>query len=196
MKVHLLAGVLCCAALLCAAAADDKKPAPDFAKLMEAYAKASTPGEHHKRLEPLVGSWTYKGKFWMDPSAPPSEQTGTAERKWILGGRFLHEEYKSSDGHSFHGIGVTGYDNVRKKYTSAWIDSMTTAITQTFGTADESGKVFTFSKEDIDPVSGEAFKSRDVLTIESNDRHSVVVYKILPDGKELKVMEIVQERKK
>src|ERR671934_86623 len=41
-------------------AGDDPKPAPvDEKAMMEAYAKAATPGPAHKRLDVLVGSWTY-----------------------------------------------------------------------------------------------------------------------------------------
>src|SRR5437660_8467714 len=92
-------------------AADDKTAA-----MMAAYAKHATPGEGHKKLEPLIGSWTFAGKFWMDPSAPPTEGRGTAERKWILDGRFVQETVKGqmTGMPAFEGFAITGYDNAQK----------------------------------------------------------------------------------
>ena len=42
------------------AVADDKKgAAPDEKTIMANMEKHATPGEHHKKLEPMVGTWTY-----------------------------------------------------------------------------------------------------------------------------------------
>src|SRR5438552_2582640 len=121
-------------------AADDKTAA-----MMAAYMKHATPGEGHKKLQPLIGSWTYTGKFWMDPGAPPMEGKGTAERKWILDGRFMDETVKGQMPGlpPFEGHGLTGYDNHTKKYVGIWIDSMTTSVTVSHGTMDSAGKVLT-----------------------------------------------------
>src|SRR5262245_31487326 len=91
------------------ALADDKKP--DMAAMMAAWAKHATPGPEQKKLDPWVGSWTFTIKMWMDPDAPPTESTGTAERKWELDGRFLRDDTKGEfSGMPFVGIGYTGYD--------------------------------------------------------------------------------------
>src|SRR5438067_679566 len=92
--------------------AADPPAKPDPKVMMEAMMRHGTPGPEHKRLEPLVGSWTFTGKMWMDPSAPPTEFTGTTERKWILDGRFVLDETTSTfNGMPFRGIGCSGYDN-------------------------------------------------------------------------------------
>ena len=87
--------VLCCGLAVALAAgagsADDKKNQEAF----EAMIKAAAPGPFHKKLEPMNGSWTWKSKLWHDPSKPPMEGAGTAERKWILDGRFLQDEVVS-----------------------------------------------------------------------------------------------------
>src|SRR5262245_55052401 len=93
------------------AAADEKQAGPDLKAVMEAYSKASQPGDEHKKLEPMIGSWTYTSKFWMDPSQPPAVSSGTCERKWIMGGRFVREEIKGDlFGSPFEGFGLVGYD--------------------------------------------------------------------------------------
>ena len=104
--------------------ADDKKSPPDEKAAMEAMAKYGTPGEFHKKLDPLAGDWTFKASFTMAPGATAFEMTGTATRKWILDGRFLTEDIKSEGSpFPFHGLGVMGYDVGLKKYTSAWWSS-------------------------------------------------------------------------
>lgn len=96
----------------------------------------------------------------------------------------------------FKGSGLTGYDNVQKKYNGMWIDSMSTSISTSLGTADKDGKVFTFTKECHDPISGKPVKSRDVLRIVSDDEHVINTYTVGPDGKETKAMEIIFKRVK
>jgi Protein of unknown function (DUF1579) len=180
--------------------ADDKKPADnkaaEKAAMMAAWMKHATPGDAHKKLEPMVGTWSFVGKMYEDPAGPPSEFKGTTVRKWILDGRFLYDETTSSfEGMPFQGIGYTGYDNSLKKYHGVWLDNMTTSVMTSTGTVDASGKVFTNQSETVDPMTGQKVKGRDVTTIVSNDEHKMVMYKIA-DGKEVKAMEISFKRKK
>src|SRR3989442_441387 len=67
----------------------DQAAPTDEKAMMEAWAKVATPGEAHKWLEPVVGTWDAKITMWMTPGAPPQESTGTSENKWVLGGRFV-----------------------------------------------------------------------------------------------------------
>ncbi len=175
------------------------KPAGKTDKLdpmIEAMIKAGTPGPEHQRLAALAGSWTGTVKMWMEPGKPPLEEACTAERKLILGGRFLHEEVKSRFmGQPFTGLGLTGYDNLKKKYTSIWVDNMGTGISSAEGSADAGGKVLTFIREETDPVSGKKFKNKDVIRILGDDKNSMESFRLAPDGKEAKVMEINLTRK-
>jgi hypothetical protein len=164
---------------------------------LAAMQKLGAPGPHHKTLSVLVGTWNAKVKFWMDPSKDPVESDGVCVRKWILGGRFLHEEYKGQAFNApFTGIGLLGYDNAKKKYTSMWVDSMSTSIMTSVGTYDAGKKTFTFTSEGIDPYTGMKMKSRDVTRVVSDDKIVIEMYKQDPKGKELKVLEIVYTRKK
>jgi len=187
--------VLCGAVLVLgssALTADDKKD------LFEAMRKAAAPGPFHKKLEPMVGSWTWTSKFWFDPAQAPKEGNGTAERKMILDGRFLQDEAVSKEllGQPFKGFGLTGYDNMQKKYVAVWSDTFTTALSHSIGTVDESGKVFTFLRDDIDPFTGQKIKGKDIIRITDENKHSMEMFKIVPDGKEIKVMELTFTRKK
>jgi hypothetical protein len=158
---------------------------------------ADKAGPEHKKLDALAGSWTFTMKMWMEPGKPPQEGKGTAEQKWIMDGRFLQEDVHSdSFGDKFTGMGLTGYDNGIGKYTSFWIDSTTTAMSLSLGSADASGKVVTFNKDEFDPMTKKKVKIRDVIRIDSNDKHTVESYRTEEGGKEMKMMEIVYTRKK
>jgi hypothetical protein len=173
--------------------ADDKKGEFDF----EAYLKSTQPGPEHKCLEPLVGSWTFTSKFWMEPGKPPMESKGTSEHKFVMGGRYL-EDVVHGDyfGLPFEGRGLTGYDKIQGKYVGTWIDNMGTGISTSVGSADASGKVLTFEREEFDPMTHKKGKSKDVVRILSDDKHIMEMYKPGPDGKEMKVMELTYTRKK
>lgn len=178
-------------------AADDTVPqSPD--QLMKAMAEAGKPGSEHAKLEPLAGNWTYTGKFWMDPSKPPMDCSGTIERKWALGGRFLKEKLQGTglDGKSdFEGMGLLGYDNGQKQFVSNFACNMGTGICTGVGAYDTSSKAFTFETESYCSMQKKIVKGRDVVRIESNDKVVLESY-VMDGGKELKIMEIVSVRKK
>ena len=118
IRIALLAAAL----FAVTAVADDKKPAADEKAMMEAMMKQATPGPEHKKLEPLVGDWTYTAKFWMAPGAPPMEMAGDDKCTWIMDGRFLQDEVTGpaqAGMPPFQGLGLTGYDNTTKKYVGS-----------------------------------------------------------------------------
>ena len=103
--------------------------AMDPQAMMEVWKKLAQPGEPHKLFAGLAGSWTTQTKEWMEPGKPPMESTGTSEMKMLLDGRFLFQEYDGQMmGQPFSGVGIDGYDNLTKKYVTAWIDTMGTGI--------------------------------------------------------------------
>ncbi len=198
-RIILFAALLCATGLLVGQAgrADDKKKdAPDEKAIIEAMMKAGTPGDAHKKLEPTVGSWELAVKMWMEPSKPANESKGNSERKWILGGRFVEEKVTGEFGEmKFEGGGVMGYDNLKKKYTGAWIDNMSTGLIVSEGNYDADKKTFTFHSEMPDVVTGKTKKSKDVLTIVDKDKMELNSYTEM-GGKEVKMMQIIYTRKK
>ena len=166
-------------------------------KTMQAWTKYAEPGKYHAHLEPLVGRWKQTVKWWMAPDGPPDVSTGNCEYRWILGKRFVLQEVKGDmEGQPFEGLGIIGYDNFKKKYTSMWADTMSTAIFTLLGTCDDSGKVFTMIGEHDDVFTGKANqKYRSVVRIINNDMHVDEMYMDGPDGKEYKALEITYTRK-
>ncbi|MFI5143593.1 MAG: DUF1579 domain-containing protein [Thermoanaerobaculales bacterium] len=180
--------------------ADDKaaakKMTPEQQAMMEAWMKAATPGENHKLLEPMVGTFNAKVTMWGMPGQPPDVSSGTSENSWVLGGRFVQQVFDGQEmGQPFHGIGYTGYDNYKKKYTGTWMDSMGTMTLLMTGTADADGKVFKFEGTMDDVVSGKASTIRTVTRVIDRNQHVFEMYGPDPSGKESKVLEIVYTRK-
>ncbi len=183
-----------------AAAPENKMPgmSEQEAAMMQEWMKLAAPSDAHKKLEPLVGKWNHTSKVWMSgPGSTPMESSGTTERKWILGGRFLMEEHKGQMmGMPHEGLGLNGYDNFRNMYTSTWCDNMGTTILTMKGMADPAGKTFTFYGEMDEPgmkVTGRTVKY--VTRIIDNDKN---VFEIidLHAGDNYKVVEVTYTRVK
>ena len=182
------------AATLCATltlVAQDKKDAG--APPPEAMARM-TPGPMHKKLDPLIGSWSATGKWRMTPDAPWQEFASTAERKWILDGRFVEERVKSQMmGQPFEGIGLIGYDNTRQEFTMVWVDSMSTGTWVSAGKLD--GSKLTFEGTFSDPMTGEKnVWSRSVLDM-SAPQHTFKGFAKDAAGKEYVNMEMTATHK-
>src|SRR6058998_2961620 len=60
---------------------------------MEAMMRAATPGDAHKKLNSMAGTFDAKVKTWMEPGAPPMESSGKAVNEWVLGGRWLQQRF-------------------------------------------------------------------------------------------------------
>jgi hypothetical protein len=175
--------------------AQETKVPPSPSALLKALEEAGKPGPEHAKLHPFVGDWTVTAKLWTDPSQPPAEARGTAERKWIMGGRFIQETARMEcGGKAFDVLGLLGYDHAQKKFTVVKACGFCGTISTGLATCANSGTRFECAKEECCPVTGQKIKGRDEIVIESNDRIVVNVFKTI-DGKELKVMEVVSTRK-
>ncbi len=171
----------------------DKKMDPQ--EMMEVWKKLGTPGEPHKLFASIAGSYTTHTKEWMEPGKPPMESDGTADSKMLLDGRFLYQEYHAQMmGQPFHGIGIDGYDNLTKKYVTAWIDSMGTGIFFMEGTASADGKTITLWGSHPEPGGGK-MTHRAVWKITDANSQTFEMYGAHGKEKEMKFLEIVYTRK-
>ncbi len=179
-----------------AASAKEKAQKPmDPQAMMEVYEKLAQPGEPHRQLASLAGSWTTQTKEWMEPDKPPVESTGAVEMKMLLDGRFLRQDFTGQMmGRPYSGIGITAYDNLRKRYVSTWIDTMSTGIFLMEGTASADGKTITLKGQHAEPGGGH-MTHRAVWKIVDNNTQTFNMYGTYPGGKEMKMMEITYTRK-
>ena len=188
---------LCLVLAASVAMAKDKKHEKqmDPQATMEMYQKLATPGEPHKLFATLAGSWTTTTKEWMEPGKPPTESTGTSEMKMVLDGRFLQQEFTSQMmGQPFSGIGIDGYDNLRKRYVTAWFDTMGTSIFLMEGTASADGKTITLNGRHDEPGGGH-MTHRAVWKILDGNTQMFDMYGTHKHGKEMKMLEIAYTRK-
>ena len=177
-----------------AAAPPETPPGMDPA-MMEKMKAMTSPNENNQALEPFAGNWNYSGSFWMKPDAPAQEMTGTAKNELIFDGRFLKQEFEGPwMGETFHGIGYTGYDNVKKQYQTVWIDSMGTGIFMMEGTASADGKTITLRGQHGEPGGGH-MTHRAVWKLVDANTQTFEMYGAHGHGKELKMMEITYTRK-
>jgi hypothetical protein len=174
-----------------------EKPPMDEKAAMEMMAKYATPGPAHKKLEAFAGTWTAKNSMWMDPSKPPTTSEGTAEQKWVLGGRFLEQRFEGTMmGAPFSGLGYTGYDNYRKVYTSTWMDTMGTMTLNMTGRFDKAGKVMTCTGKMDDFMTGKTVTYTTKAILVNADEIVWEMWNPGMDGKVYKSVEVHYTRKK
>lgn len=177
-------------------AKEKKQPKPmDPQAMMEIWKQAATPGKPHKLFASLAGSWTTQTKEWMEPGKPPTEASGSADMKMVLDGRFLYQEYNGQMmGQPFSGIGIDAYDNMRKRYVTAWMDTMGTGIFIMEGTASPDGRTITLKGSHPEPGGGQ-MTHRAIWTIVDDNTQTFDMYGAHHGGKEMKMLEITYQRK-
>ena len=180
-----------------------QQPSPEeMQKMMTEMMELSKIGDNHKLLADMAGNWNYTVKMMMDPSGKPQESKGTATRKAIMDGRFFLAEHSGKfqmpgpDGKmtdmNFTGMAIEGYDNVKKKFVSSWIDNMGTGIQFSEGTYDPASKTFTFASE-MEMMPGLKTPVREVLKVTDKD-HMLMEWYETHGGQEKKTMEIAYTR--
>ncbi len=142
------------------------------------------PGEHHKWLEQLIGTWTFESEMG-GPDMPPMKATGTDTVR-SLHGRWVVCELQSE----MPGMGAMsavlslGYNSETGKYQGTWIDSVHDHMWVYVGTLDPTKKILTLETEGpnmMDPTKG-LTKYRDVIEIKSPD-HRTLTSSANVDGK-------------
>ena len=162
----------------------------------KAWVEFMTPGWAHEMLAKQAGKWKTETKFWHAPGMPPEVTPGELESEMILGGRYLKSKFTGlAMGQPFEGMSIEGYDNTKKEFTSIWIDSMGTGFSIGHGKISEDKKTITYSGTMPDPLNKVEAEYKSVVTFESDDKHMFEMFGI-QDGKEIKMMEMVNTRVK
>ena len=197
MKTLSLTATILLAAL--SAAAQDAPPPPPMNDEMMKFIEAMSPNENHKKLGMFVGRWDYQASMWMEgPDKPPSTDRGGAVISWTLGNRYLKQEAKGTFmGMPFEGYGLTGYDNLKKTYTTFWIDNTSTAMMVAAGQIDAAGTTLTFTGTMDDPVTGRKnIPVKHVLRKTEADRFVYEMYEVPAKGPDVKMGELVYTKAK
>jgi hypothetical protein len=94
------------------------------------------------------------------------------------------------------GHSTMGYDNLRKVFVSTWIDNMGSGIIMMEGTYDAATKTLNMKGKQSDPTYNKQSDMRQEVIFTDDDSYTMNMYGTGPDGKEMKVMDVVLKRKK
>jgi hypothetical protein len=172
-------------------AAQSAAKAANQAPMAKALESAMTPGEGHKRLNPLIGTFNVAIKIWVTPEGPPIETTAASVNTWVLGGRFVQMMLNGDAPNAlFSGTGNIAYDNVTKNYQAAWMDTGSTAITLYTGKLDTSGKSALLKGSIPNALTGKPSPVELRMTIEPDGSHLTQLWGQGKGSKMVKLMEL------
>jgi hypothetical protein len=178
---------------------DVVKPSLDVEEMMRKWMEVAAPGDPHRKLDYFVGRWETTSRVWMEgPGSEPTVSKGNSEFRWIMDGRFLLDEATGVwMDKPFRGMGITGYDNFKKRYVSFWIDNMGTAMYTSQGSLNPSGKVFTYFGTMDEPMTGEHDKTvKYTNRIVGEDEFVFEIHDLTLAETHTKMAEITYRRKK
>ncbi len=148
---------------------------------------SDVPGPVHQRLDDLAGAWDVAIQYKLGKNVQNGK--ATCDAKWILGGRFLQQDYHSRfQGEPYHVMQILGYDNQKKKVIELKMDTMSTGVLHNEGEISEDGKVITNMGESLDPRTKKPYKLRTVYTITDRDHFTLEWYRINDGGAGEKVV--------
>ena len=123
--------------------------------MMELWKQLATPGEPHKMLASLAA--VGRPRPGVDGAGQARDGIGGNGRDQDLDGRpiYLSEYRGTMMGQPYSGIGIDGYDNMKKKYVTARMDSMGTGLFIMEGTAGADGRTITLKGSHPEPGGGQ-----------------------------------------
>ena len=178
---------------------------PDQADLTKRMVELSKPGENHKLLASLAGTWEFTGKhFPDDPSEKPIEIKGSCVRKPLWEGRYFLTETTGgklpmpwADGRevAYKDMILDGFDNLKMKFVRAMIDNhWDTGILTYEGNYDAVTRTIAYEAE-LEDSPRVKTKTRWLLRIQDNDHYMEEIYEE-HDGRQVKGTEIHYRRVK
>jgi hypothetical protein len=146
------------------------------------------PGPEHEHLKQMEGTWDATVK------AGGQESKGTMTYK-MMGDFWLISHFEGDfGGQKFEGRGMETYDPMKKKYVSAWSDSMGPSLLVMEGDYDKEKKTSTMTGEGPSPAGKVKFTS--VVKMIDADTMEFTLSGPGPDGKEATMITISYKRKK
>ena len=131
--------------------------------IVVAQTAAPKPGPEHKRLERMLGQWSYQGEAKASPLGPAGKITGSETCEWYAGGFGIVCRTKGTGPKGpMTSMGVTSYDPAQKTYTYYAISSLGDNF---FIRGQIDGNVWTF--EDTIQMEGKPMKIRATVTEDS-----------------------------
>ena len=150
--------------------------------------------QQHEELLASCGSFDVAGEMWMVPGQPAQEFQATAVREPILGGKIVRETFRMDwGGMQMEGMLLQGYDTVRQKHFSIWMDSGSPVASVQYGAQAEDGSIVTWA-EDPDWMTGKLKKTKTMSRMREDGCAETTIYDLKPDGSEAMTMRMVYTR--
>jgi uncharacterized protein DUF1579 len=130
------------------------------------------PGENHKKLDWLVGTWDVAEHFHKTDMNPEGEGKGVDTITWTLGGMWQSGDYHSEGVMGkYEGHGLLGWDETKKEYIGYWFD-MYGGHTELRGNWDGDKLVLTSGEYEY---QGQKYKDRHTYTKVSDKEFKFMV---------------------
>jgi hypothetical protein len=166
---------------------------------MAACEAAAKPGKMHEWLAKGTGTWKGKEKMWMGPDTPAIETECTQTHTMMWENRFAQCKIEGDmpGMGPFHGMGITGFDNVTQKFVSTWIDNCGTGIMNGTGELSSDEKTLTINYTMTCPLNKKPQALREIITITGPDTSTMEMFTTDPkSNKEYKMLHIDFTRQK
>ena len=167
-----------------------------FAQDMKAMQDYMTPGDVHKMIAKYDGTWNSAVSVWMKPGDAPMMSKSVAVNTMILGGRYQQSKIAGDyGGMPFEALSLLSYDNMKKVFTSTWLDNFGTGTMTLEGTWDGASRTITFKGKMFEPMSGKDIQVKE--TIQYVDDNTIKNQMFMESAAgEVKTMEIISSRAK
>lgn len=164
---------------------------------MQACMEAGIPGKMHEYLAKGAGTWAGKSIMKMTADSEPMNSECTLTVTPIMDGRFVKTEMvgEMPGMGPISGLGITGFDNVSKKFQCTWADSCSTGMMQGTGELSSDGSTMTMTYTANCPVTKKPVAFREIQRRTGDNTMTLEMHG--PDmvtGKEFKMMEIAFTR--
>ena len=152
------------------------------------------PGEHHKHLKMMAGTWDVKSKFHTI-TGQIVEMNGVEVAKMQPGDFWLISDFTGKIMNMpFHGHAVMGYEAHKKRYIGTWADSFGSVLVTTTGTCSKDGKVTTMIGKGYDPMQKREITYKQVYKIKDANNRTYHMYDVQGKNEKL-IMEQVCRRR-
>lgn len=160
---------------------------------VQAITEAGAVNKQHHFLAQSAGTWEGRCTSLMSPEGPEVHSTTTMNATLLMDGRFLQvtTEGEMPGMGLYKGMGVYGFDNVTRQFTSVWFDNMGTGLMNGIGELSDDWKTFTTHYTYNCPITRKPAKMREVETQTGPNTRRLEMYANDPKtGKEFKMMTI------
>lgn len=146
----------------------------DMQQFMAEYVQLGTPGEEHRELARMVGSWKTTMRYRDEPGGEWQTMEGAATYEPLFGGRFVIGREKGAfemEGQKIEheSMVIFGFDKLRREWTSRYYSSMSTWSGELRGKKNARGEI-EYAGLHVDNLTPQGRPARAVLRWEGEDR--------------------------